>query len=142
MIKTKDLVFTLCDDLNYRFFCGVRYKELEFLYKYFSVCKMRYVEAIDEVNGLGISFGAALSGMGSVFFLDLQFSSFIYNSLNFLISSKAPIFIMGFGKRNYWNFANIPIKVLKKLNDVVLLSEKMDKDEIPGILIIEENVLK
>jgi len=142
MFKAKELIQTLCTDLNYRFFSGVYYEKFHQLYKYLDSTELKYIRSIDERTGLGLSFGSAISGMGSVFILDLKFSSLIYPYLPFIIQAKLPFFILGCGSSDEWSFAGLPKMVLKDSDSIIMLSKTMDMKKTPGVLIVEEGVLK
>jgi sulfopyruvate decarboxylase TPP-binding subunit len=143
MVKVKEFFKVLCEDLNYRFFSGVVCSGLSALYKSMSDSFMLYVPAVNETIALGVSAGAAISGMGSGIFLDLKFKEDIYSNFNFLIENKLPLIIIGYSENKKESFKyDIPIVHFKETEDIVKLSNKMEKKSVPGLLVIGKDVLK
>ena len=143
MVKAKDFFKVLCEDLNYRFFSGVPCSGLSLLHKNIKDSFMLYVPAINEATALGLATGALVSGMGSGVFLDLKLKENLYTKFDFVIENKLPLIIIGYSENSKESFKyNIPIVYLKELEDIVNLSNKMEKKSTPGILIIGKDVIK
>ena len=135
MVKVKDLFSCLCDDLNYRFFSGVAFKELESLFKFMTPEFLHYVPAINENTAFGLVCGASLAGIKSCLVLDLKLKENIYSNFNFALENKIPFLIIGCGDKT-GNIKDIPKQYLVDVEKILKLDEKIVKESIPGLLII------
>lgn len=143
MVKAKEFFKVLCEDLNYRFFSGVVCDGLSVLYKGMNESFMFYVPAVNETIALGVSAGAAISGLGAGIFLDLKLKEDIYSNFNFLIENKLPLIIIGYSENKKESFKyDIPVVYFKETEDIVKLSSKMEKKSVPGLLVMGKDVLK
>jgi len=135
MVKVKDLFSCLCDDLNYRFFSGVAFKELESLFKFMTPEFLHYVPAINENTAFGLVCGASLAGIKSCLVLDLKLKENIYSNFNFALENNIPFLVIGCGDKTS-NIKDIPKQYLVDVEKILKLDEKIVKESIPGLLII------
>jgi sulfopyruvate decarboxylase TPP-binding subunit len=135
MVKVKELFTCLCDDLNYRFFSGVAFKELENIFKFMTPEFLHYVPAVNENTAFGLVCGASLAGMKSCLILDLKLKENIYSNFDFALENKIPFLIIGYGEKTD-NVMDIPKQYLIDTLKVLKLEEKIIKESIPGLLII------
>jgi sulfopyruvate decarboxylase TPP-binding subunit len=140
MVKVKDLFCILCDDLGYRFFSGVAFKNLESLFKFMSPEFLHYVPAVNESVALGIVAGASLAGSKSCLVIDLNLKWNIYSNIDFAIENKIPFMIIGYGNKTD-NIKGIPKVYLNNTDSVSKLEAKIVKESIPGLLIIGEDCI-
>lgn len=143
MVKAKDFFKVLCEELNYRFFSGVVCGGLSKLFNAMDSSFMHYVPAADENIALGLVSGTAMSGLGSVLVIDMKLKEFVYPNFNFLIQNKLPVIIIAYSENKKEIFKyDIPIVYFKDLDDLKVLSNKIDKKSTPGLLIIGRDILK
>jgi hypothetical protein len=138
MVKVKELFTCLCDDLNYRFFSGMAFKELESLFRFMTPEFLHYVPAINENTAFGLVCGASLAGQKSCLILDLKLKENIYSNFNFALENKIPFLIIGYGEKTD-NVMDIPKQYLVDTLKILKLEEKIIEESIPGLLIIGED---
>lgn len=140
----------LCEDLGYRFFAGVPCKELKPLYDTMSPKFMHYIPAVKENVALGLVSGSFLAGSKAAV---LMCFSRLHNVLDciksFNITYNIPALIIAYdpGKneeiRKVLVANKIPNRVVKNLrNDIRYITNKIEKEEIPGVLILRRGVLE
>jgi sulfopyruvate decarboxylase TPP-binding subunit len=142
MVKAKDFFKVLCEELNYRFFSGVVCKGLAPLYKAMDESFMAYTPAINELTALGLCAGASISGLGSCMLFDMRFKEDMYSNFPFLLTNKLPVMLIGYSEKKEDFKYDIPVVYFKDMVDLNKLSKKIDKQSIPGLLIIGKEVFK
>jgi sulfopyruvate decarboxylase TPP-binding subunit len=142
MVKAKDFFKVVCEELNFRFFSGVRCEGLAPLYKAMDESFMAYTPAINEITALGLCAGASISGLGSAMLFDMKLKENFYSIFSFVINNKLPILLIGYSEKKDDFKYDIPVMYFKDTMDIVKLSKKMDKQSTPGLLIIGKDMLK
>lgn len=143
MVKAKEFFKILCEELNYRFVAGVNCREFDLLYKFVDESFVLYTPAINEATALGLCAGASISGLGSAMLFDMKLKENVYSNFSFFMNNKLPIMLIGYSENKKEDFKyDIPIVYLKDKEDIVKLSKKIDKQSIPGLLIIGKDVIK
>lgn len=148
-MKAKEFWELLCEELNYRFFTGVPSLELKSIYEKMSSRLMYYVPATRENVALGMASGVALSGISSAVFIDADRAHNLMDWLNsFNLEYKVPILIIvsehsedSIAKKLF-SMYKVPYRTLKNAGDIRQITNKIKKSNRPGILIVEEGVVK
>ena len=142
MVKAKDFLEYLCNNLKYRMFAGVPCKGLDNLYNEMNSDFMHYIPAVNEQIAVGIVNGAFLAGTNSAVFmdadkiikLDLDFN--VFNSIPILIiasSNDRPNFIRDVYSSD---LTDDLISCLKRVTKHIITKGK------PGVLFIKEGMLQ
>lgn len=142
MVKAKDFLDHLCNNLKYRLFAGVPCKGLDNLYNEMNSDFMHYIPAVNEQIAVGIVNGAFLTGTNSAVFmdankvekLDLDFN--IYNSIPIFIiasSNDRPIFSRGIYSSD---FTDDLTSCLDRVTKHIITKGK------PGVLFVKEGMLQ
>lgn len=71
-MKAKDFYDLMCNKLNYRFFSGMPFKEVKFLFLGMSPDFMHYVPATKPDSALGMAYGVRAAGFKSCVILDRE----------------------------------------------------------------------
>lgn len=149
MVKAKDFWNYLCVDLNYRFFAGVPCNELKVMYSHMKSDFMHYIPANSEDIALGISSGVWLDGIKSGVLMSIERIPIILSMYTlFNTTYKIPVLLLvGYTKDEDLNVLKtykIPYKILTEsyVKDLVDLTTKLEKTELPQALLIKEGVLK
>lgn len=140
----------LCEDLNYRFFAGVPCRELKPLYDSMSPKFMHYIPAVKENVALGLVSGSFLTGNKAAVFMDFNR---LHNVLDWIksfnIPYNIPALIVAYDPdnndemRKILNAYKIPNRVVKNLKkDIKYITNKIEGEKIPGVLILRKGALK
>jgi len=131
MVKAKDFLEFLCNELDYRFFSGTSTSGSEALYKHMSPDFMHYMPAATEQIALGLVAGSLIAGFKSVVILPTDKITQLDWSLNL------PVLVIAFGK------SKLPSDFLKvKLSDsfkksIKTLVTKVNNQVKPGVILVE-----
>lgn len=128
MLKAKEFWKHLCEDLNYRFFTGVPFKEATSIYGSMNVDIMHYIPAANEYIAVKLAAGALISGFNSAVLLDSKLIDKI--DLSFHNKYGLPIlFISNFKPAS---------KSLIVSDDIDKIVKRIEKLKRPGVFIIGE----
>jgi len=139
----------LCEKLNYRFFAGVPCKELKPLYESMSTKFMHYIPAVKENVALGLVSGSFLAGHKAAVLMNFDR---LYNTLDWIksfnIRYHIPVLIIAYDSENDEKIRKalaaykIPSRIAKNMiMDLKYITNKIEKEEIPGVLILRKGVL-
>ncbi len=147
MIKAKDFWDYVCNELDYRFFSGVPCKGFKPLYDKMNPEFMHYIPAVNEQVALGMANGANLAGIKSGILIDLDNIYVIYNWLfNFSMTYEVPFLIIAYKESD----KEVQLPGLPKFelydnkfeSKLKRLTTKLEKAELPGLLIIGKGVIE
>lgn len=148
MVKAKDFWKLICEDLDYRFFSGVACEGLLPLLKTMSSDFMHYVPAANERIALNMSSGAYMGGFKGGVLISGRFLTDLISTLNDLnLKYKIPLLIIAYTETNETLPLSIPKVKLSRHNAddyeklIKKLVSKSEKENIPALLTIEEEVL-
>jgi sulfopyruvate decarboxylase TPP-binding subunit len=139
MVKAKDFLKYLCEDLDYRFFAGVACPGLVPLYKAMNPDFMHYVPAVNERVGLSIVSGANLAGLKGGLLLDMRFAYDLTSLFTFNMNHKIPLVIIGYGDKTSVLPYDFPRTVItggdfkKKVSTVI---KQIEKESVPGLIVL------
>lgn len=140
----------LCVGLDYRFFAGVPCKGLKPLYDKMDAKIMHYIPSIKENVALGLVNGSFMAGNKAAILIDINRLYNLFDWLkSFNIDYNVPVLIIAYREKidskitkaliNY----GIPFRTGKNLKrDLKYITNRIKKDRIPGIVIIDEGVLE
>lgn len=142
MVKAKDFLECLCEELNYRFFAGFPCVGLDALYNNMSSKFMHYVPAVNEQIALDLSNGAFLAGQKAVVLIDAN--KIINLNLELNLNGELPILIIA--------SSIIKPSIRKELYSIDLeddiekslykIDNYLENKRKPGILFVKEGLLK
>lgn len=89
MVKAKDFWMKICEEMDYRFFTGIPYKEAADLYKYMDSNIMHYIPAASEDIAVKMATGTWISGFKSAVILEAEKLKRV--NLNFNTSNNIPV---------------------------------------------------
>jgi len=144
MVKAKDFWNYVCEELDYRFFAGVACPDLAPLYKNMNAKFMHYVPAVNERVGLGLVSGACLAGFRGGLLMDMSFAYDITSFLLFNIVNRIPLLVIGAGEEDSLLTYDFPSNFIKgpgyeeKIKEV---ADKLEKERVPGLIVIERGLL-
>lgn len=146
MIKAKDFWNYVCNELDYRFFSGVPCKGFKPLYDKMNPEFMHYIPAVNEQVALGMANGANLAGIKSGILIDFDNIYVIYDWLfNFSTTYEVPFLIIAYKESD--KKIQLPGLPKSELHDnkfeskLKRLTTKLEKTELPGLLIIGKGVM-
>jgi hypothetical protein len=140
MVKAKDLLNFLCEDLDYRFFVGTSVEGSVILHKAMAPDFMHYVPAVHAASAFGMAVGASLFGANAVIIATVE----EINSLDWKAIEEAaiPVLAITFSE-NTKAVSTVPIKgTLSSMKAVKSLTSRINKQSKPGVLCIKEGQLK
>ncbi len=147
MVRAKDFLNVLCEECDYRFFSGVACSGLSPIYDKMSSRFMHYIPAVNECVAYGLVSGSVLAGAKSVLLIEgsQMFSIKGYmESVGVLYKLPCIIITYELGKdEDYWKFPFYYFNDCDN-NGLVALKEfisRVERESIPGILVIEEGDL-
>jgi len=135
MVKAKEFLKFLCEDLDYRFFSGVPCLGFKPIYDSMSSKFMHYVPAVNERSAFGISMGAAVAGAKSAVLVDSSYLSMNSDWFDFCKDSKQHILVITNRE------VKLPVSTIVVESDFETLKDFIDKVESknqPGILVLSE----
>jgi len=146
MIKAKDFWNYLCNELDYRFFAGIPCKGFKPLYDKMSPEFMHYIPAVNEQVALGMASGANLAGIKSGILIDFDNIYILYNWLfNFNMKYDVPFLIIAYKesdkKMQLSGLLKAELYDNKFKSKLKSLTTKLEKSELPGLLIIGKGVI-
>ncbi len=146
MIKAKDFWNYLCNELDYRFFAGIPCKGFKPLYDKMNPEFMHYIPAVNEQVALGMASGANLAGIKSGILIDFDNIYVIYNWLfNFNMIYDVPFLIIACKesdkKTQLSGLLKAELYDNKFESKLKSLTTKLEKSELPGLLIIGKGVI-
>lgn len=128
MLKGKEFWEHLCENLEYRFFAGVPFKEALGLYGSMNIDIMHYVPAANENIAVKLAAGALISGFKSAVILDSKLIDKV--DLSFHTKYELPILFIS-------NFKPAGKEFLIS-NDIDELVNEIETSNRPGVFIIGE----
>lgn len=133
MVKAKDFLKFLCEDLDYRFFSGTAAKGSTPLYKSMSPDFMHYIPAAHEQIALGMANGSHMAGFKSAIIVPVS------SLANMDWTLELPVLVLAFKDSKD---SVPPLKLKTKLNDefkrgVKTLTTKMANQNTFGVVLIE-----
>ena len=140
----------LCKELNYRFFAGVPCKGLKLLYDNMDAKIMHYIPAVKENVALGLVSGSFLTGNKAAVIMNFDR---LYNILDWMksfnIHYHIPALIIAYDSESDDKITRaltaykIPYRTAKNLKkDLRYITNKIAREEIPGVLILRKGVLE
>jgi sulfopyruvate decarboxylase TPP-binding subunit len=141
MVKAKELMDYLCNELEFRFFSGVPCSELQLLYNEMDPNKMHYIPAVTETIAIGIASGVWISNVRSCVMMDSKKINSIKPILdNINIRLEIPVlFIFGGDcKSDYLNMSSLHKNYKKQLDDI---TNYMNTKKLPSGIFIKEGFL-
>lgn len=147
MEKAKTFWEFLCNEMDYRGFSGVPCGGLKSLYAKMDSEFLHFIPATNENIALGIVAGMSISGIKSGILMRASNFCNIVNYLNLLNDKyKIPVLLILFEDEviQFKRFIKVPSIYLnhnynKKLKKFL---EKMEKESVPGILVIREGIIE
>lgn len=144
MVKAKDFIDYLCEDLEYRFFSGVACREFKSIYDSMTPEKMHYIPANTEKTALNLANGVSFTGFKSCILIKASKLFDLVNDLNnFNIEYNLPILILAQD-----NINNQQKKILAEVIDFESFNIMKNYERIKdmgrgvGIVFIREGVLE
>lgn len=141
MMKAKEFLDYLCDNLNYRFFSGVPVEGFKGLFKAMSSDKMHYIPAANENIALALANGVSLLGVNSAIMIE-------FNKINELVFENnilydIPILIIAFCSKEEQplDFANITMLSNDIKNDLESVFSGCVATSKPRIICFKEGQL-
>jgi len=139
----------LCEELEFRFFAGVPCKELKPLYDSMDAKMMHYIPAVKENVALGLVSGSFLAGIKAAVLMNFDR---LYNILDwtksFNMHYHIPALIIAYDSEDDAKMIKalitykIPHRIVKNLEkDLKYITNKIEKEKIPGVLIIRKGIL-
>ena len=145
MVKAKEFWNYLCNELDYRFFSGVACLGLNPLYKKMNSDIMHYIPAANERAALGLVSGAFMGGFKGGLLMDMYFKNDIITFLNFNLDYKIPFIIIGYSnieeEKLIYDLPIIYVLDGQYEDDIKRVTSESESNNIPGVIIIEEDVL-
>lgn len=92
MVKAKDFMNHLCNELDYRFFSGVPVKGMQGIFKNMSADFMHYVPAANERIAASLATGVAFTGVKSVVLMSHYQAFYLDHAINW--AYRAPLMIL------------------------------------------------
>lgn len=134
MVKAKEFVEFLCNELNYKFFVGDSVPGLLGIHCALpDVESLHYIPAVNTESAMGLATGAVLAGVKTIVIIDieeLEVLNLKYRSLPFLFITKAE-------KVNRTDL----LKSTILLKSVKSLIKKIDQQKRAGVIYIKEGQL-
>jgi len=145
MVKAKDFWNCLCEKHDYRFFAGVICPGLVPLYKKMTGEIMHYVPAANERIALGLVSGAYMSGFNGGILIDMRFAYDLTNLFGFNIDFRIPFLVIGYGTSDSVLAYDFPTVLLKETTfekNISYIVKKINKEKVPGLIVIEEGMIQ
>ena len=145
MVKAKDFWNYLCEELDYRFFAGVACEGLAPLYKKMNSKIMHYIPAANERIALGLVSGAYVGGFKGGLLIDMRFAYDLTSLFMFNIDYKIPFLVIGHGNKESRLAYDFPRAVISNDNfqaKTAALVKKIEKESVPGLMVIERGVFE
>lgn len=145
MVKAKDFWNCLCEEHDYRFFAGVICPGLVPLYKKMTGEIMHYIPAANERIALGLASGAYVSGFKGGILIDMRFAYDLTSLFSFNIDYRIPFLVIGYGTDDSVLAYDFPTIVLRENSfekDIGTIVKKIDKEQVPGLMVIKEGILQ
>jgi len=138
MVKAKDFLYHLCEDLDYRFFSGIPCATTAPLFKHMSADILHYIPAVHDQAAATMVAGTWLSGFKSCAILNVE----AINGINWYLIKEVPIlFIVAIGEK--YNFKNrfITATLSDSFSKVCTsLDTRINTKGAPGLLLVKEGV--
>ncbi len=145
MVKARDFWDYLCGELDYRFFAGVACRGLSPLYKKMNSKFMHYVPAANERIALGLISGAYIAGLKGCLLMDMKFKDDISSFLKFNVGYRIPFLVIGYSEleeeKLIYDFPTTYILDGEFKDDVQRVAAKSESESVPGLIVIEGDVL-
>jgi len=144
MVKAKEFWDYLCGELNYKFFSGVVCPGLSPLYKKMNSGIMHYIPAVNERIALGLVSGAYLAGHKGALLIDMEFAYDITSFIKFNLTHRIPLLVIGYGDKNSvltYDFPRSIITINNFRKEIDFVVKKIEKEKVPGLVVIGQGVL-
>lgn len=142
MVKAKDLLDYICNDLSIRLFSGIVCSGLLPIFNKMDGSFMHYIPTIIEKTAHGIVCGSYLSGIKSSLILDYR----LLNSIDFIfnIKNNIPLFIIAYNDGSVQDIESLSnINLSDNYKDDLNRLDKIVFDDLKtGVLVIRDGVLK
>lgn len=139
MIKAKEFLDYLCNDLNYRFFSGVPTLGLKGIFSAMNSGFMHYIPAANEDIAIKLSTGIRFSGKNAAVLLDAEKLNDL--SLNFNVNAEVPILVLAsFSERPKhidWHIRSVFLSDSYR-KDLDSLVDYINSSSAPAVLFFEE----
>jgi hypothetical protein len=145
MAKAKDFWNYLCEELDYRFFAGVACRGLAPLYKKMDSKIMHYIPAANERIALGLVSGAYIGGFKGGLLLDMRFAYDLSSLFMFNVDYRIPFLVIGHGDKESHLTYDFPSTIISGDNfqpKMASLIKKVEKESVPGLIVIERGVFE
>ncbi len=107
MVKAKEFLEFICNDLEYRFFTGTPCLEFKSIYNNMDSRIMHYIPAVDENSAANIVSGSSITGIKSMIMMPANKIFNIIGLLNFFILKyNIPFLILSHGSKDQISLFN------------------------------------
>lgn len=144
-MKAKDFWNVLCEEMNYRFFCGDACLDIIELYKKMDPDFMHYVPSVGEYSSLGLVNGVHYSGIKGGIITKLSYISNIFNVLvSYNKKNKIPVLIIVCKDTaltqvtSFCETNGFPMMKFKSGKTIKSICSRIEDKKVPGVLIIKE----